>query len=62
MLFPYILGICTLSTSEFLPYSCQDLRLDLVLLGVVLGVDAFELDPVDPGVAGPATVKVVAVD
>lgn len=32
------------------------------MLVEVLGVEALELDPVDPGVAGPATERVVAVD
>lgn len=29
---------------------------------LVLGVDAFELEPVDPGVAGPAMTVTVVVD
>lgn len=52
------LGICTLSTSELRPNSCHERRLaDLVLLVPdAVGVDAFELDPVDPGVGGAASV------
>lgn len=47
-----------MSTSEFRPYSCHDLRLpDLVLLvPEAVGVEAFEFDPVEPGVGGAARV------
>lgn len=59
----HIFGICTLSTSEFRPYSCHDRRLDLLPEPAdALGVDAFELDPVEPGVAGPPVDRVTDVD